>query len=309
MKFGMDVFKGAWSAMSTPLTNDGKVDSNALCKLVEHQIKLGIKGLFLGGTAGEGPFLPDRERQRLAELTVRYVNGRIPVAMQITDNSAERMIENLDRYQDCGIDIAVIAPPFFQLNAAKGNFIYDLYKQVIDASQIPVGIYNRGKFSSVYVEPEVLGKLLDDPKVILCKDSASMPEFVEAIMAAKKRRNNELAVLCGDEFDCVTYLKAGYDGVLFGGGCFNGAYAAEMCRLAAEGKYDEAQKLQDHLAEVMFKVFGGKSIECWMAGQKELMVRLNVFNTAKTYLNYQLNDACSKAIDEVIRDEKAWLIK
>ena len=305
----MDVFKGAWSAMSTPLTSDGRVDSDALCKLVEHQIKLGIKGLFLGGTAGEGPFLPDRERQRLAELTVRYVNGRIPVAMQITDNSAERMIENLDRYQDCGIDIAVIAPPFFQLNAAKGDFIYDLYKQVIDASQIPVGIYNRGKFSSVYVEPEVLGKLLDDPKVILCKDSASMPEFAEAIMAAKKRRNNELAVLCGDEFDCVTYLKAGYDGVLFGGGCFNGAYAAEMCRLAAEGKYDEAQKIQDHLAEVMFKVFGGKSIECWMAGQKELMVRLNVFNTAKTYLNYQLTEECSKAIDEVIRDEKAWLIR
>ena len=97
--------------------------------------------------------------------------------------------------------------------------------------------------------------------------------------------------------------------MLFGGGCFNGAYAAEMCRLAAEGKYDEAQKIQDHLAEVMFKVFGGKSIECWMAGQKELMVRLNVFNTAKTYLNYQLTEECSKAIDEVIRDEKAWLIR
>ena len=308
MKFSMDSFKGAWSAMSTPLTLDGKVDRDALAKLVEHQIKLGIKGLFLAGTAGEGPFLPDAERMRLAELTVRYVDGRIPVAMQITDNSAERMIENLQRYQDI-IDIAVIAPPFFQLNAAKGDFIYDLYTQVIEASQIPVGIYNRGKFSSVYVDPEVLGRLLDNPKVILCKDSASMAEFTQAIMAAKQRRNGELAVLCGDEFDCVTYLKAGYDGVLFGGGCFNGAYAAEMCRLAAEGKFDEAQAIQSHLAEVMFKIFGGKSIECWMAGQKEIMVRLGVFNTAKTYLNYQLSEQCSKDIDEVIRAEKAWLLK
>jgi 4-hydroxy-tetrahydrodipicolinate synthase len=309
MNFSMDVFKGAWSAMSTPLTLDGKVDSDALRKLVEHQIKLGIQGLFLAGTAGEGPFLPDRERQRLAELTVRYVNGRIPVAMQVTDNSAERMIENLERYQDCGIDIAVIAPPFFQLAADKGDFIYDLYKQVIDASQIPVGLYNRGKYSSVYVTPEVLGRLLDDPKVILCKDSASTPEFTEAIMAAKVRRNGTLGVLTGNEFDCVTYLKAGYDGVLFGGGCFNGAYAAEMCRLAYAGKFDEAQALQEHLVEVMYKVFGGKNIACWMAGQKELMVRLNVFNTAKTYLNYQLNEECSKMIDEVIRDEKDWLLK
>ena len=309
MSFSVDSFKGAWSAMSTPLTLEGKVDSDALRKLVEHQIKLGIKGLFLAGTAGEGPFLPDRERMRLAELTVRYVNGRIPVAMQITDNSAERMIENLERYQDCGSDIAVIAPPFFQLNAAKGDFIYDLYKQVIDASQIPVGIYNRGKYSSVMVEPEVLGRILDDPKVVLCKDSASQPEFTEAIMAAKARRNGTLGVLTGNEFDCVTYLKAGYDGVLFGGGCFNGAYADAMCKLAYAGKFDEAQAVQDRLVEVMYKVFGGKSIACWMAGQKELMVRLNVFNTAKTFLNYQLTEECSKAIDEVIASEKEWLLK
>ena len=46
-----------------------------------------------------------------------------------------------------------------------------------------------------------------------------------------------------------------------------------------------------------------------MAGQKELMVRLNVFNTAKTYLNYQLTEECSRMIDEVIRAEKDWLFK
>ena len=96
---------------------------------------------------------------------------------------------------------------------------------------------------------------------------------------------------------------------MFGGGCFNGAYAAEMCRLAAAGEYARAQKIQDHLAEVMYKVFGGKNIECWLAGQKELMVRLNVFNTAKTFLSYQLTEECSRMIDEVIRDEKSWLLK
>ncbi len=303
----MDVFKGAWSAMSTPLTEEGKVDSDALYKLIEHQLKLGIKGLFLAGTAGEGPFLPDRERLRLAELTMRYTAGRIPIAMQITDNSAERMIENLERYQEL-IDIAVIAPPFFQRDA-NDDFLVDLYNQVIEASKIPVGIYNRGKYSSVYITPEVLSRILDNPKVILCKDSASMPEFTAAIMEVKKRRNGELAVLCGDEFNCVEYLKQGYDGVLFGGGCFNGAYAAEMCRLAAAGEYARAQKIQDHLAEVMYKVFGGKNIECWLAGQKELMVRLNVFNTAKTFLSYQLTEECSRMIDEVIRDEKSWLLK
>ena len=88
MKIEKNVFVGAWSAMSTPLTRDGKVDANALEKLVEHQIALGIKGLFIAGTAGEGPFLTNKERERLLKLTARFTNGRKPVAMQRTDNSA-----------------------------------------------------------------------------------------------------------------------------------------------------------------------------------------------------------------------------
>ena len=304
----MNQFDGAWSAMSTPLTLDGRVDADALQKLVEHQLKLGIKGLFLCGTTGEGPFLSDAERLRLINLTVRFAAGRLPIAVQITDNSAERMIENLNRYQDLGIDISVIAPPFFQLNATD-DFIYDLYTQVIEASQISVGIYNRGKNSSVQIPPENLGRILDNPKVCLVKDSASQEDFKQAILAAKARRKGTLAALCGDEFACVPYLRDGYDGVLFGGGCFNGAYAAEMHRLVRAGKPEEAQKLQEHLNEVMFKVFGGKKIACWLAGQKELMRRLGVFNTARCLINYQLNDECSKAIDEVLRDEKAWLVR
>ena len=307
MKFAKSVFQGAWSAMSTPLTPEAKVDADALEKLVEHQLALGIKGLFLAGTAGEGPFLPDKERERLLKLTVRFVAGRMPIAMQITDNSAERMIENLERYQDRGLDIAVIAPPFFQSNV-KDDFIYDLYTQVIEASQVPVGIYNRGKYSSVAVSPELLGRILDHPKVILVKDSASQEEYKQAVLAAKERRKGALAALCGDEFDCVPYLRDGYDGVLFGGGCFNGAYADRICKLIREGKVDEAQKLQEHLRSVLYKVFGGETLACWLAGQKELMVRLGIFNSAKTVLNYRLTPECSAAIDAVIREEKEWLM-
>ena len=54
MTIKADSFDGVWSAMSTPLTEDYAVDADALERLVEHQIRLGIRGLFLAGTAGEG---------------------------------------------------------------------------------------------------------------------------------------------------------------------------------------------------------------------------------------------------------------
>ena len=304
----MKVFEGAWSAMTTPLTLDGHVDEDALEKLIEHQIRLGIKGLFIGGTAGEGPFLPDADRLRLLRATVRFVNKRMPIAMQITDNSAERMIENLGRYQDEGIDIAVIAPPFFQLDPTD-DFLFNLYGKVIEASKVSIGIYNLGPFAKTIVSPELLGRILDNPKVVLVKDSSSRDDYKAAILAAKARRNGTLAALCGDEFACVPYLRDGYDGVLFGGGCFNGAYATEMHRLVRDGKVEEAQKLQEHLNSVLYKVFGGENIACWLAGQKELMVRLGVFNTARCLINYSLTEECSKMIDEVLRDEKEWLFR
>ena len=57
------------------------------------------------------------------------------------------------------------------------------------------------------------------------------------------------------------------------------------------------------------KVFGGEDLACWLAGQKELMVRLGVFNTAKCLLNYSITPECSRAIDEVLRDEHDWLFR
>jgi hypothetical protein len=60
--------------------------------------------------------------------------------------------------------------------------------------------------------------------------------------------------------------------------------------------------------ELMFDVFGGKDIHCWLAGQKLLMVKLGVFSTNKTIINYQVDAACEKAIDAAIEREKAWLL-
>ncbi len=306
-KLTAEVFSGVWSAMSTPLCECGKVDIDAVGKLVEHEIRLGLKGLFIAGTAGEGPWLADAERYVLARSVAAASRGRLAVAMQITDNSAERMIENIERYKDTGVDMFVIAPPFFHVGATQ-EFIYELFIKVIEASPLPIGIYNRGKFSSVLIEPDTLAKIISHPKVMLVKDSASQPEYTKVILEVRNRRRGELYAFTGNEFDCVNFLREGYDGLLLGGGCFNGAMAVEIFKLCREGKFEEAQQRQEHMNEVMYRVFGGKDIKCWMAGQKTLMVRLGIFNTARSFFSYKLNDECSREIDAVIAENKHYLL-
>ena len=96
-----------WSASPTPFTNEMKVDTASIKKMVEHHIKLGVKGLFLAGTCGEGPWMPDYQKQELFEQTAKYANGKLTLAVQVTDNSAARILENIKMAKNCGADISI----------------------------------------------------------------------------------------------------------------------------------------------------------------------------------------------------------
>jgi hypothetical protein len=78
--------------------------------------------------------------------------------------------------------------------------------------------------------------------------------------------------------------------------------------LAKTGDIAGAQAMQDHMNEVMTKVFGGEGLPCWLAGQKQIMVELGIFNTRKTIINYQISDECIKTIKSVVEQEKAYLL-
>ena len=298
---------GIWSATPSPFTAELKLDTSALPRLIEHHLRLGVKGLFLGGTSGEGPWMSDSMRIELAKEVVKSNKDRMLLAMQVTDNSAMRIIDNIKRIEDSGIDVAVIAPPFFQINYTQ-EYLKNLYLEVIESSSLPVGVYHRGKHSSVMIETATLEQIIAHPKVIMIKDSSCDLSAREMICKAAAKRKDELFALNGNEFDSVPYAEAGYDGFLFGGACFNGLMANKIFQLAKAGDIAGAQAMQDHMNEVMTKVFGGEGLPCWLAGQKQIMVELGIFNTRKTIINYQITDECIKTIKSVVEQEKAYLL-
>jgi 4-hydroxy-tetrahydrodipicolinate synthase len=298
---------GVWSATPTPFKENFELDTESLPRLVEHHLRLGIKGIFINGTSGEGPWMSDLMRVQLAKETARHNQGRMLLAAQVTDNSATRILDNIKRIEDSGIDIAVIAPPFFQLNASQ-EYLKDLYIEVIEKSSLPVGVYHRGKHSSVMIETATLEEIIGHPKVVLIKDSSSDPAAREMICSAIKKRRDKLFALNGNEFDSVPYAAAGYDGFLFGGACFNGFMANKIFKPAKAGDLQGAQAMQDHMNKIMIKIFGGEGIPCWLAGQKQILVELGIFSTCKTIINYRVTEECLRMIKEVVEQEKAYLL-
>lgn len=297
-----------WSAAPTPFDRHGQLDLEAVNKLADHHDRLGIRGVFIGGTAGEGPLLPRRMLFELARATVAANAGRMATALQITDNSAERMIENIRYFTAAGVDLFVIAPPFMCLQPTQ-EYLFEMYRRVIEASPIPVGIYHRGKSAAVAIAPETIVRLAALPNVVTLKDSACTEEDTRAIIAARDmlRGRKPFFAYSGNEFDCVGAARAGYDGMMIGGACFNGRLAKAVFELARNGRLDEATALQERLNELMYDCFGGRSISCWLAGEKQILVELGIFQTPLCLMNYQLTPECAAAIRRAVVREAEWL--
>ena len=102
-----------WSATPTPLTPDRGLAVPSVARLVEHHVKVGVTGLMLAGTCGEGRWLSDEDREEMIRATVAASQGRLRIAAQATHNSAIRTLRNIERAAALGVEIAVIAQPIF----------------------------------------------------------------------------------------------------------------------------------------------------------------------------------------------------
>jgi dihydrodipicolinate synthase/N-acetylneuraminate lyase len=297
---------GIWSATPTPFTENLKVDTKATKRMVDRHLRLGVKGLLLAGTCGEGPWMTEGEKRVLIETAAESARGKMVLAVQVTDNSAGRVLDNIASARRAGADIAMVAPPYFLLNATPEN-VLRFYQKVIQESPMPVGIYNLGRHAAVKVPESVLAKILLEKNVVMSKDSSSEPSHRGTMLAAR-RKKPELVLLSGDEFNCVEYLSAGYDGLLLGGAIVSADIVRKISDAVAAGDLNTATRLEQHMTQILYKIYGGKSIQCWLSGLKWTLVQLGVFQSWKNFLDYPLTSSCTRDIKHVLKNHADELV-
>lgn len=285
-----------WSAAPTPLTADLTIDLPSVDRMIRDAVANGIQGIFLAGTCGEGPWLSDKERIRLVQAVVAQAKGKLKIAVQATDNSVPRILDNIRQAADAGADYAIIAAPATFMNATPDRVVA-LFTEAINASPIPVGIYDLGRHRPVMIPEDRLVEIYRQPNVHLVKDSSGSPTRRAAALEARKTKPG-LQLFNGDEFRCLEYLEGGYDGFLFGGAC---ASAVQLHRIAAaflEGNIDEARRLDAEMKKALYGIYGGEQIACWLTGLKYYMVQRGLFASTASYLGYPLTNACRAFIQE-----------
>ena len=243
------MFRGVFTAIITPFKSNGEVDEEAFKKLIDFQIENKVDGIVPCGTTGESPTLSHEEHNKVIELCVKHVNGRVPVIAGTGSNSTQEAIELTKHAKEAGVNGVLLVNPYYNKPTQKGLYLH--FKAIADAVDIPCVVYNIKGRTAVNVETPTLVKLMNDcENIVAVKEASGDIEQMKDVIANKKEG---FSVLSGDDGITMDLVEAGGDGVVSVASNIAPAKMVEMVHTALDGNMDQARAMEKELAE-LFRV-------------------------------------------------------
>lgn len=202
---------GAVVPLVTPATADGRIDFDAVDRLIESQIAGGVEGVLILGTTGEGPCVPQALRAPLIEHAVRTAGKRILIYANVAENSLADAIASMNACFVAGADVVAALPPFYY--APKPAELTTWFRTLLDAAPGPVVVYNIPLTTHVSIPLDVIGELIDHPRLTGIKDSENDPARHEELLKRFGGRD-DFSIFIGVGALMAQGLKQGADGVV-----------------------------------------------------------------------------------------------
>lgn len=245
----MTQFKGAYVAIVTPFI-DGKLDEQGLRDLIEFQIENGTSGIVPCGTTGESATLSHAEHHRVVELTIQAVNGRVPVLAGTGSNSTEETIELTRHAKAAGADGALIITPYYNRPSPEG--LYQHFKAVAEAVDIPIILYNVPSRTGVNMTPETVVRCAAIENIVGIKEAtANLSQISEVIRLCPPG----FVVMSGDDFTALPTIAIGGMGLISVTSNVAPRDMAEVINSALAGDYEKARAAHYKLFPLMTAMF------------------------------------------------------
>ena len=197
------------TAMITPFNEDGSINFDVLPKLVEHLLAHYTDGILLAGTTAESPTLTHDEELELFAAVQKIVAGRVPLIAGIGTNDTRDSIEFAREVAEFGGFAAGLAiVPYYNKPSQEG--MYQHFKAIADASDLPIMIYNIPGRVVVEMHPETLLRLAEHPNIIGVKECTSLANMAYLI----EHKPADFLVYTGEDGDAFHALNLGADGVI-----------------------------------------------------------------------------------------------
>jgi len=243
------MFSGSIVALLTPFKN-GKVDEKAFQSFVDWQINQGTNGLVPVGTTGESPTLSHEEHMRVVELCIEAAAGRVPVMAGAGSNSTAEAIALTRLAKQAGADAVLSVTPYYNKPTQEG--LYQHYKAIHDAAEIPIFIYNIPGRSVVDMSVATMARLAKLPNIVGVKDATA---DLTRPLRTRVEIGPEFCQLSGEDATVVGFLAQGGHGCITVTGNVAPAQSAQLHAAWQAKDWATVERLRDQLMPLHHAMF------------------------------------------------------
>lgn len=231
-------WKGVYPAITTKFTDEDKLDLNLFERSIDFQVESGVDGIILGGTLGEATALTDNEKDQLTKLTLDIVGDKLPVIVNIAEQTTREAIRQAQRAERNGANGLMMLPPM-RYKATDLETV-EYFKAIANATSLPIMVYNNPIDYKILVTMDMFEELVTCENIRAVKDSS---RDLTNITRMRNRFGDRYRIMGGVDTLTVESLVMGADGLVAGLVCAFPMETVAIYRLIMAKRYDEALEL------------------------------------------------------------------
>ncbi len=233
------IFKGAATALVTPMFEDGSVNFERLEGLVNEQIDAGIDALVICGTTGEKSTLRYDEHLKVIEVAAKTANKRVPIIAGTGSNDTVYSVELCSDAERVGADAFLMVTPYYNKTSQEGLVAH--YNYIADRVNKPIILYNVPSRTGVSIKPETYKILSKHEKIVATKEANG---DIASVAKTRYLCGDDLAIYSGNDDQIVPMMSLGADGVISVLSNLLPYETHDMCHQYLKGNYSKARELQ-----------------------------------------------------------------
>ena len=251
----MSIFKGAFTALITPMTQSGEVDYDGFRKNVIFQLEQGIDGLVPLGTTAETPTLdekPGSEEDKIIEIVFEDVRKfekssgkKIPIILGAGSNNTKDAVTYCERAKKAGADAALVVTPYYNKPSKEG-----IYQHFAACSKVgvPIIVYNIQGRTGLNIPTDLLARIAELPNIAGVKEASGSVSQMMEVIGQIKNKKPDFAVLSGDDALTLPLMAAGGDGIISVASNLIPGLMHELTAACAAGDFKKAREIHYRLA-------------------------------------------------------------
>ena len=248
-------FEGTYVAMVTPFTKDKEIDEEGFRSNINFLIDKGVTGLVGAGTTGESATVSHEEHQRIIEILVDEVDGRVETIAGTGSNATSEAISLTKFACDAGADAALLITPYY--NKPQQHAMIEHYRTISQTADIPLIAYNVPSRTGINMDVETIVELAKIDNIDAVKEASGSVDKVSDIYRALQREGleDDFNILSGEDSLTLPIMAVGGTGVISASANIDAKRMVLMVDSILNDDYARAIELHYEMLELIRALF------------------------------------------------------